>query len=312
MSKIHIIIFSSLILVLTACKKNGSRATLPGGSISIQTVNNVDTLVLPLSILKDSTIVLELAAGLSGKASPSTHWVDFAVDTTKIIAYRAKYGNAMLLPSTSYLLYKTMVQLAAGSSLSDSAQVNIVQQSQLFSDTTYVLPIVIQSVDGAPDGAAIDQTVYLVFKTGHPALLSKSGWTIASYSSYNGTASAANVLDKDDLLTYWVSNIAQQMPQYFTINFNRTMTFTAVNYYFPPALKYPTSGGYPTSIQIETSMDGTTWTTNGIFTGNLVNNMQTLNTGTTTAGYLRFTVLSSVKYAATYAAVFISGIELLP
>ena len=90
------------------------------------------------------------------------------------------------------------------------------------------------------------------------------------------------------------------------------MTFTAVNYYFPPALKYPTSGGYPTSIQIETSMDGTTWTTNGIFTGNLVNNMQTLNTGTTTAGYLRFTVLSSVKYAATYAAVFISGIELLP
>jgi hypothetical protein len=312
MSKIHIIIFSSLILVLTACKKNSSRAPLPGGSVTIQTINNVDTLVRPLSILKDSTMVIELAAGLSGKISTSSHWVDFAVDTTKIVAYRAQYGNAMLLPSSSYFLYRSMVQLAAGSSLSDSAQINIVQESQLFGDTTYVLPIVIQSVDGTPDGAATDQVVYLVFKTGHPAILSKSGWTIAANSSYNGTFTAANVLDKDDQVTYWVSNIAQQMPQYFTINFNRTVTFSALNYYFPPVLTYPANGGYPTSIQIETSMDGTNWTSNGIFTGNLANNMQTLNTGTATAGYLRFTVLSSVKYAATYSAVFISGIELLP
>lgn len=312
MSKIHIIIFSSLILVLTACKKNSSRIPLPGGSVSIQTINNVDTLVWPLSIRKDSTMVLELTAGLSGKTSSSSHWVDFAVDTTKIVAYRAQYGNAILLPSSSFFLYKSMVQLAAGSSLSDPAQINIVQESQLLSDTTYVLPIVIQSVDGNPDGTATDQTVYLVFKTGHSAILSKIGWTIAAYSSYTGTFTAANVLDKNDQGTYWVSNITQQMPQYFTINFNRTVTFSAVNYYIPPVLQYPIYGGYPTSIQIETSMDGTNWSNNGMFAGNLANNMQTLNTGTTTAGYLRFTVLSTVPYAATYNVVFISGIELLP
>lgn len=312
MSKTHIIIFSSLILLLAACKKENTRSLLPDGSVAIQTIANADTLVRPLSILKDSIVVIELAAGLSGKTSASGHWVDFAVDTTKIVEYRALYGNAILLPSSSYLLYKSMVQIPAGSLLSDSAQINIVQESQLFGDTTYVLPIVLQSVDGKPDGAATDQTVYLVFKTGHPAILSRSGWIIAASSSYNGTFTAANVLDKDDLLTYWVSNIAQQMPQYFTINFNRTLTFSALNYYFPTALKYPANGGYPTSIQIETSMDGTNWTNTGIFTGDLANNMQTLNTGATTAGYLRFTVLSAVKYAATYNAVFISGIELLP
>ena len=312
MPKIHIIIASSLILLSTACKKESSKNSLPDGSISIQTTNNADTTIRSLSILKDSIMVIGLSAELSGKASASSHWVNFSVDTTKITAYRLHYGDALLLPTSSYFLYKTMVELPAGSLLSDAVQINIIQESQLTADTTYVLPIVIQSVDGNPDGSATEQTKYLVFKTGHPALLSKTGWSIAAYSSSNGTSTPANVIDKDDQLTYWISSIAQQMPQYFTINFNRLLTFSAVNYYIPPSLKYPANGGYPTSMQIETSTDGTNWTSNGIFAGNLSNNMQTLATGTVTAGYLRFTVLASVPYAATYKAVFISGIELLP
>jgi hypothetical protein len=308
MPKIHSIA-CVLILLLTACKKNSSSSSLPTGSITIQTLNNTDTIVRPVSVLKDSTIVLELAAGLSGKASSSAHWINFAIDTTKIVAYRVQYGNALLLPSSFYFLYKTLVQLPAGALLSDSAQINIIQQSQLIGDTTYVLPIVIQSVDGNPDGAATDQTVYLVFKTGHPAIVPKTGWTISAYSSYNGTFSAANAIDKDDVLTYWVSSTSQQMPQFFTINFNRSVTFSSVTYYFPPALKYPTSGGYPTSIQVETSVDGTNWVNKGVFPGNLVNNMQTLNTGTVTTNYMRFTSLASVKYS-TFNVVFISGIEL--
>jgi hypothetical protein len=121
-----------------------------------------------------------------------------------------------------------------------------------------------------------------------------------------------NVLDVDNLTTFWASGISQQMPQWIALNFNRDITFSALNYYIPSAIAYPTQGGYPTSIQIETSMDGVNWVSKGVFAGNIANNMQTINTGLTTARYLRFTSLTSVKYVSTYSVVFISGISLLP
>ncbi len=308
----YIAIISSLLLLLTACDKDDAPAPLPDDSVSFQLAAGKDTVEMPLSILKDSTVVLGLQAALSGNASPSDHWVNFAVDTTKIVAYRARYGNATLLPPTSWLFYKAMTRIAAGTSVSDSAFLNIGQQTKLTEYTTYVLPVVIQSVDGNVDGTATSRVVYYVFKTGKPLFINKTGWTIAGFSSANGSSAATNLLDNNDLTTFWASNIAQSMPQWVSINFNRDITFLAVNYYLPTALKYPTLGGYPTSIQIETSMNGTTWTDKGTFTGNISNNMQTLDVGLTTARYLRFTALAAVKYSSAYDAVFISGISLVP
>ena len=172
--------------------------------------------------------------------------------------------------------------------------------------------MVIQSVDGNPDGATGKRVVYFVFKTGKPLFVNKTGWTIAGFSSVNGTSVAANLIDNNEATTYWGSNISQQMPQWVSINFNREVTFVSLNYYLPTVLKYPTLGGYPTSIRIETSMDGTNWVDKGTFAGNINNNMQTLDVGLTTARYLRFTALAAVKYSSAYDAVFISGISLIP
>ena len=312
MHKIYIAIYTCFIVLLAACSKDSERAALPNGSISIQLNANKDTIAMPLSVAKDSTFVIGLKAALEGTTSASDHWVNFAVDSTKIGDYRARYGAAVLLPRTAYLFYKSMTRLPAGASLSDSAQLNIILQTKLEGYTTYVLPVVIQSVDGAVDGAATSQVLYLVFKTGKPVSISKVGWTLTGFSSVNGTFVATNVLDDNNTTTYWTSNIAQKMPQWVAINFNKDVIFSAVNYYLPTALGYPANGGYPTSIQIETSMNGTTWEDRGVFAGNIANNMQTLNTGLITARYLRFTVLASVKYAATYDAIFISGIGLVP
>ncbi|MCC8426879.1 discoidin domain-containing protein [Mucilaginibacter sp. UR6-11] len=308
----NIVIFCSLIALLTACRKENKPAALPNGSISFQYAAGKDTLQMPVSILSDTTLVMTLKAALSGGASSSDHWVNFAVDTTKIALFRAKYGAAVVLPSSSYFFYKPMTRLPAGASVSDPAQLNIVLETKLTEYTTYVLPVVIQSVDGNTEGPATSRVVYFVFKTGKPLFINKIGWTIAGYSSVFNTFVATNVLDDNNTTTYWTSNITQQMPQWIAINFNRTVTFSALNYYVPTALKYPTLGGYPTSIQIETSMDGTTWVSKGVFAGNIVNNMQTLNTGLVTARYVRFTSLTSVKYSSTYSAIFISGISLVP
>lgn len=310
MRNINIVIFYSLVLLVMACHKDSAPATLTDGSVTFQQAS--DTLVIPLSVASDSTIVVGLKAALSGATSAADHWVTFAVDTTQIIAFRAKYGDALLLPYNSYFFYKSMTRISAGASISDSAQINIIHETALRGYSTYVLPIVIQSVDGNTEGAASTRVLYLVFKTGKPTVILKDGWTIASYSSSYSTFVPANILDNNTTTTYWTSNITLQMPQWIAINFNSTQTFSAVTYAVPTALKYPTLGGYPTSIQIETSMNGTTWVSGGIFAGNIVNNTQTISTGLVTAKYLRFTALASVKYSSTYSCIFISDIGLLP
>ncbi|WEK36329.1 MAG: discoidin domain-containing protein [Candidatus Pseudobacter hemicellulosilyticus] len=308
----YISILFSFMVLLAACTKDEDAVVLPNGSISFRYPADKDTLEMPVSILKDTTLVIGLQAALSGEVSGADHWISFAVDTTKILGYRAKYGNALVLPATSYLFYRSTTSLSAGNTVSDSAKINIGQQTKLTEYSTYVLPVVIQSVDGQPDGPHTTRVIYLVFKTGKPLFVNKAGWTIHEFSSVNGASVATNILDDNNLTTFWASNIAQTMPQWVTINFNRDVDFLALNYYMPTALRYPTLGGYPTSIRIETSMDGVNWEDKGTYAGNIVNNMQTLETGETTARYLRFTSLASVLYSSAYEAIFISGISLIP
>lgn len=314
MRKFNIALICSVVLLLAACSKdNDGRAPLTNGSISFQLAADKDTIEMPLSILKDSAIVLGIKAALTGSTSPTEHWVSFAVDTTKIGDYRARYGSALLMPTSSYVFYKPTTRIAPGSSLSDSAQINIGAQTKLTEYSTYVLPIVIQSVDGLVEGPATTRVLYIVIKTGKPLFVNKTGWTIAGFSSqYAPSLAPTMLLDNITTTTYWGSDIAQEMPQWVSINFNRDVTFLAVNYSLPTALRYPTLGGYPTSIKIETSMNGTDWVDKGTYAGNITNNLQSLPVGETTARYLRFTSLSVVKYNNANDAVFISDISLVP
>lgn len=312
MRKNHLAIVGFLLVMVTACSKKNSSEILPDGSVSIQLNGGKDTMQIPVSILSDYSMVVGLKAVVTGITGSSQHWVNFAVDTTKIAYFRDKYGSALVLPLSSYYFYQPMTKLAAGATVSDSAQINIILQTKLTEYSTYVLPVVVQSVDGKVEGAAVGKVLYLVLKTGKPAFVNKTGWTIAAFSSANGTNAASLLIDNNTLTTYWASNITQTMPQYVTINFGKNIDFVALNYYFPTLLKYPTLGGYPTSVLIETSLDGTTWTNKGTYANILANSVQTLNIGQTTARYLRFTSLAAVKYSSTYDAVFISEISLIP
>jgi hypothetical protein len=312
MHKSYITIICWLALLLAACSKEKGVEALPDSSVAFDLQGGADTVVMPLSILADSIITLNFKAVLSGFSPSADHWVNFAVDTSKISSYRLKYGAATLLPSSSYLFYRSQTRLPAGASVSEATELNIVQQTRLTEYTTYVLPIVIRSVDGKLEGPAKTEVLYYVFKTGRPMVISKTGWTIAGVSSVFNSFVAANVIDDNKTGTYWTSNITQSMPQWISINFNRDVTFSALSYSVPTLLNYPAQGGYPTSIQVETSMDGSAWVDKGIFSGNINNNTQTIDLGLTTARYLRFTSLASVKYANVYSAIFISDISLIP
>ncbi len=97
-----IIIFFSFVLWLTACSKDNAPAPLPEGSVVFQQAIEKDTIEIPLSILKDSAVVVALKAKLSGTTAAADHWVSFSVDTTKIADYRSRFGNATMMPSGSY------------------------------------------------------------------------------------------------------------------------------------------------------------------------------------------------------------------
>lgn len=308
--KLNVIAVCSLMVLLMACSKKEAVVTLPDSSVSFDLTGR-DTIQLPVSILENTTMVLEIKAALMGVTSTDSHNVTFAVDTTKIVDYRAKYGTANLLPALNYFFYKAMAVLPAGAAKSDAAQLNIAQQMSLTEYSTYVLPVVIRSVDGKTEGAGSSRVIYYVFKTGKPLFVNKTGWT-ATQSSANTTALAGDkVIDANNATTYWLSSTAQTMPQWVVINLGKDVTFTGLAYYFPTAVAYPTAGGFPTSFQVETSSDGTTWVSKGIFAGNLVNNMQTVTFPSTTARYVRFTSLAVKKYS-NLDVVFISGISLVP
>ncbi|RZL19302.1 MAG: DUF1735 domain-containing protein [Pedobacter sp.] len=303
-------------VVLMGCTKEDTQLPLPESGVTIDLPATSDVIEMPVSILKDELTVLEMKAAVTGSSSAEDHHITFAIDTSKINSYVAKYGSALVLPTSAYLFHKPIVKLTAGSTKSEAAQLNIGQQTKLTEYTTYVLPIVIKSIDGIAVESPSNRVIYYVFKTGKPLFVNKTGWTILAFSSQNSATNAATtLLDANNTTTYWTTAITQNMPQYVSINFNKDVAFTAVAYYLPTALVYPTQGGYPTSIQIETSMNGTTWVDRGIYAGNInaATKMQTIELGSTiTARYLRFTSLAAVKYTGVYDAVFIAGISLVP
>ena len=312
MLRLNIFIVCTLTVLLTSCSKDKDAPSLADASVSFDLPEGKDSLQMDLPITDNVAQVYNIRAVLLGAASSNSHHVSFAIDTAKITEFRARYGDARLLPATSYLFYKSDAVIPAGSSVSDAAQLNIGQQKKLKGRTTYVLPVVIKSVDGNTEGPATSRVVYYVFKTPKGLVIPRDAWTISAYSSQNSsTVGAANVKDPNDGTSYWLSSTAQQMPQYVTINFNEEYTFVGVKYFYPTILPYPTSGGHPTSIRIETSIDGTTWVNKGVFAGNLVNKEQSLEIGETTARHLRFTVLAAVRYS-NLPVVFVSGIALVP
>jgi len=92
MRKLNLIAICSLIIVLMACTKEDTLVALPDGSISFDQPAGTDVVEMPVSILLDGTTVLEMKAALTGNTSTNDHYVTFAVDTTKIASYKAKYG----------------------------------------------------------------------------------------------------------------------------------------------------------------------------------------------------------------------------
>lgn len=297
---------------LMACNKDSVKPVLPAGSVTIQGFDTRDSLVRQVGIAKDTAMVIALKAVLTGAASTG-HTVDFRADTTRITSYRAKYGAATLLPTTSYFFFRSRCRIPAGASVSDSMQLNIVTQTTLKPETVYVLPVIIQSVDGRMNDAAADQTFYVVVKTGSKPVINKSNWSIVSVSNeldLLGAYKAVNLLDNDVRNTIWATDFGAPMPQHVVIDFGEILIFSGVTCRSPDT--YYASYGYPTRFKVEVSMDGSTWTDKGSYNAGPAPVSQSI--GITTARYMRFTVLAIAPYTASpsLSLLALSDIGLIP
>ncbi|PWS30370.1 discoidin domain-containing protein [Pedobacter paludis] len=317
--KLNLLAICTIAILLTACKKNDSvRETIADGRISFNVPASTDVVVVSTAydIKTTRLVTLEMKASLQGNVSSDAHYVTFAPDTTKITDYKTKYGSAaVLLPTSSYLFYKPTVTIAAGSSLSDAAVLNLSFQKTLKKFTTYVLPLAITTVDGVTQDPRSRKVVYYVLTTGDGLYLDNSAYTItATASSVNSTLVANNAVDANLLGTYWLSNITQALPQWLNIDLKRDVTFSGLEYYFPTAVNYTTLGAYPTSAKIETSSDNITWVDKGTYAVDIRNadRMSVITLASpATARYVRINVLAAAPYvsgANSYSVAFISGI----
>jgi hypothetical protein len=302
-----------LAIAMVSCKKNQDVALLPGAA-SIKEAVNTDTLSNTVSTDKDSLITIELEAVLKEAAGSGPHTVVLEVDTSEIVAYREKYGNMPVLPTSNYFIPFTSCNIAAGATVSSAAEINIISESKLKAQTTYVLPVVIKNVDGqAPQTIGQGQVIYLLIKTtgidyGNP--IDKASWSIISYSSAAGFPTLsiyapANVLDNNSG-SIWATASNGTMPQYLTIDMGQSYNLRTVTYQDWPDY---TLGGNPTQIMIELSTDLSTWSNMGQFADTVpsfaVKNLP-INP-VTPARYIRFTI-NQASLLGGYTQVALSEI----
>ncbi len=300
-----------IVLLFAACSKD-SITELSTGSVSIQGYSSTtDTLVKEMPLVTDSVITFKLGATLNGQSATNDHYIRFAVDTSKIALYRSKYGDATLLPNCSYFFYKSDCYIREGSSLSDSVEMNIVQENSLKGFTTYVLPMVIQSVDGQKNAVAPGEVMFLVFEAGKSSVISKAEWEIVSVSSEWEAGMAVQAIDNVITTGGWASDPYGSMPQNIVIDFGYATTFSEVTDH-PRYYEIGQQGGVPTKVKIELSMDGISWTDKGTFDLEHSEEQVIDMGGECTAQYMRFTVLEATLMFGAYEAVYLSEIGLNP
>ncbi|MRG44394.1 DUF1735 domain-containing protein [Chitinophaga sp. SYP-B3965] len=291
-----------MLVILASCSKDNDKVVIPAGSISFARLQVSDTILLNLPVENDSVAIVNINA-IANAPIAGDHNVTFAVDNEKLTEYKAKYGEALLLPANSWHFYQPSCNIGGPAS-----EINIVQGTKLKSLTTYVLPIVIQSVDGIEGDAAKDQTLFIVVKTGRSSVISKAGWKIQSVSSEDLFNPARNLLD-DDVNSLWSTE--DGIPQHVVLDLDGTIDFSAVTYR-TPAPFYTQQGGYVKQLKIEISMDGLNWEDKGTYGGQTSDAKQVVATGNCTARYLKFTILSIEPFFGAYNIALIGDIGLMP
>ena len=169
----------------------------------------------------------------------------------------ANHTAYLPLPEGTYAFDRTDARIPNGKNVSEPVKLTIRMNVLNLSDD-YLLPVTVKSVSGGSLPLNEERkTLYLVFRGDVDEDSGRDRWTVAGASSeWQNTYRAKNAFD-GDRTTYWHSDAAGSMPQWFAVDmqgFKRIGGFTWVN------RTDPAQTALPKHVKIETSINGTEWT----------------------------------------------------
>ena len=161
---------ASFLLVLVpclfalSCEPEGNAPAGPA-TLGVKIVNALDIYEIPKSQSKSVELVVE-----ADPTSAEAYTITLAANQGLVAAYNAAKGtNYEMLPSAAYSFVTNSVQLLKFNPKSSSCELRLKGDGCEF-DKTYVLPIVIDGVQGGTNFSAPDEkAAYIIYKMGEAA-----------------------------------------------------------------------------------------------------------------------------------------------
>lgn len=268
------------ILLLNACKKDGDLNSKElsafirsaGGDVHVANLAFKRT---PLAASGDS--IAKFAAYLTREIS-SDVLVSVSTDESLVAAFNSANSTSYaLLPAANYkMVGSTQLTIPAGRVIStDSLRVQLVDRIKLDNNNGYILPLSISEVSAKDKGAKPStnyRTVYVIVKGTYSNIsdaqttlggtfISRTGWVLTVSNTTSGALGPA-MLDGSNT-TAWRSSNSSTAAKWLTIDMLTAQQIKGFVY----VPNYVLTTENATGINVSTSMDNVTWTSQGSWKG---------------------------------------------
>lgn len=288
-----------------------------------QPINSYNRVYMPEAVnnpvvktfkITDSVQTATYGANFGGQDYPTADIpVEFTVNSALVDSFNvANKTNYPLLPAESYTLSNTSAIIAKGKLTTNPLSIAFKTKGVGAMDAlkTYLLPVSIATT-AVTVNEALRTTFYVVKAqpdfNDYPNY-DRTNWAIIGFSSQEATGEGPNngraifALD-GNTSTFWHSQwsgAAPGPPHYLIIDMKETKTLHGLSFVGRQA----DGGGKPNEVNVQVSLDNTTWTDAGTF--NLLNNKdlqkQFLPNGFKDARYFKVTINSAYDSSFTQIA----------
>ncbi len=312
---IHIVAAIFMVLSLSGCLKDN--VNLP-----VQNEQDYNQVYMPQAVSSPlaSTLLFQLAdqyliygANYGGVGYPNTDIpVTFKVTPDSVGAFNNKNGTSYpLLPENSYKLNSLSSVIYKGQLSTGPLKITIKTEGALDLFKEYLLPVTVSfspAVNGVKLNSNLSTTYYIVkaaLNLSDFPEFNKSAWKVTLFSSEETSGEgatngrAALVLD-NDINTYWhtrYSDTFADPPHILVIDMNTTQIVHGVSFID----RQNENRGRPMQVTVQTSINGTDWTSSDDFTLQSTNDQQRMFflSGFKNARYLKL-IISKMYDNATH------------
>lgn len=271
-----VILCLSILSLLQACKEPelNIENSKQYGNVYLQSATN--GAILQSYNIKDEWVETAIGAGYGGldKLSQKIS-IELAIDASKVAEYNNQNNsNYELPPAGSYDLENPTVEIDRNFGGSNSAKLRV-NAIKLGGTKSYIIPISIKNVSPElPVTKGLQTTYYIVngvYESNPFPPIPLTGWKIIDFSDddYDAIGGRAPYCIDGDKTTCWLSTYRRvngwrpTHPHHVTIAMANEQILHGLKLYG----RTGTSNAYlfPKTVQIETSTDGKTWKSAGIF-----------------------------------------------